>query len=393
MAAAWEYSCQNGWQKFPHEISSIVDSAYQRREKYVKYSIQDHNYRIVFSDHKQYRGDDPTKSRSVRRCAASTQPMRNDKRPRPLSESGQKVWSAARSFLLPADEEIVFFLRKAGLQRFIPFFHRQGARTVIDIKSLLNSRNVPWPAKMTALDKLRLQDALRQWGTGTLDNFFNMPHGDLSKGLPHFGDLDWKKILRWALAAGITVFVCARAWALLFPALAAAPAVAVAPAIFAADCIDEDAEVTQYDRSRKKIKDVQIGDDVLSFNNGRFLVKKVRDVKIGSSREMTKIQYQKSNGVESEIHVTPGHPMWVSRRGWAVIDPSQVTHSSNGQGLSKLSVGDKLLLGDDGKGESVLVTALHKSSLKRTTYNLIVDGPGTFFANGILMHSGLPPKK
>ena len=30
---------------------------------------------------------------------------------------------------------------------------------------------------------------------------------------------------------------------------------------------------------------------------------------------------------------------------------------------------------------------------RQKTYNLQVDGPGTFFAEGILSHSGLPPLK
>jgi len=249
---------------------------------------------------------------------------------------------------------------------------------------------------MPLLERERLKDALIRWREGSFRSFYTLPDGNLSEGLPRFEDVNWTWWVNIALTFVIIALVVSRAWQ-MFATLFAAPSVvavavpaAVPAAAAAVDCVDEDAEVTMYNRSRQVISKVRVGDEILSFSDGSFLVKKVTGIKVGRSSEMTRVVYKLPSGKLSDIYVTAGHPLYVNEKGWSVMDPSKVRHRPEGGSVHQLMVGDKLVLGDDSAAD---VVSLTKCSANRKTYNLIVDGVGTFFCNGLLMHSGLPPNK
>jgi len=279
------------------------------------------------------------------------------------------------------------------MPQWVEHFRAQGARTVPDIAFIVDNQGVHG---MPLLERERLKDALIRWREGSFRSFYTLPDGNLSEGLPRFEDVNWTWWVNIALTFVIIALVVSRAWQMFATLLAAPSVVAVAvpaavPAAAAAvDCVDEDAEVTMYNRSRQVISKVRVGDEILSFSDGSFLVKKVTGIKVGRSSEMTRVVYKLPSGKLSDIYVTAGHPLYVNEKGWSVMDPSKVRHRPEGGSVHQLMVGDKLVLGDDSSADVVSLTTC---SANRKTYNLIVDGVGTFFCNGLLMHSGLPPNK
>ena len=72
-----------------------------------------------------------------------------------------------------------------------------------------------------------------------------------------------------------------------------------------------------------------------------------------------------------------------------MISPDDA-HFDTSKPVKKLSVGDTLVL-RSGAGAKLL--KIGEVLPRQKTYNLAIDGPGTFFVEGILSHSGLPPPK
>jgi len=277
------------------------------------------------------------------------------------------------------------------MPQWVKHFRAQGARTVPDIKFIVDNQGAN---DMPLLERERLKEALIRWRNGSFQSFYTLPDGNLSEGLPRSEDVNWPWwkwclfIVPWFMIIALVVL---KTWQ--YATLLAAPSVvacALPGAAAAVDCVDEDAEVTMYNRSRQVISKVRVGDEILSFSDGSFLVKKVTGIKVGRSSEMTRVVYKLPSGKLSDIYVTAGHPLYVNEKGWSVMDPSKVRHRPEGGSVHQLMVGDKLVLGDDSAAD---VVSLTKCSANRKTYNLIVDGVGTFFCNGLLMHSGLPPNK
>ena len=155
------------------------------------------------------------------------------------------------------------------------------------------------------------------------------------------------------------------------------------------DCLDGETLVTMADRSKKKIKDVKVGDKILSYNKGKLRVKTVVKVKEGQSNTMRELFLQTPDGKDFRIKATGGHPFYTKEKDWAVISPDDA-HFDTSKPVKKLSVGDTLVL-RSGAGAKLL--KIGEALPRQKTYNLSIDGPGTFFVEGILSHSGLPPPK
>lgn len=155
------------------------------------------------------------------------------------------------------------------------------------------------------------------------------------------------------------------------------------------DCLDGETLVTMADRAKKKIKDVKVGDKILSYNKGKLRVKTVVEVKEGQSNTMRELFLQTPDGKDFRIKATGGHPFYTKEKDWAVISPDDA-HFDASKPVKKLSVGDTLVL-RSGAGAKLL--KIGEVLPRQKTYNLAIDGPGTFFVEGILSHSGLPPPK
>ena len=156
-----------------------------------------------------------------------------------------------------------------------------------------------------------------------------------------------------------------------------------------ADCLHGDTLVTMADRSKKKIKDVKVGEKILNYNKGKLRVKTVLEVKESSSRTLRELLLQSADGKEFTIKATGGHPFYTKEKGWAVVSLDE-GHFDKSKPVKELTIGETLVVRGDAGAKLVRIG---EASPTQRTYNLIIDGPGTFFAEGILSHSGLPPPK
>lgn len=79
-------------------------------------------------------------------------------------------------------------------------------------------------------------------------------------------------------------------------------------------CFDEHQEITMFDFTKKKIKDVNVGDNVFGVNkDGRLVSNKVlKKYDNGPSTEMYKITFED----DEEITCSPEHRIWHSRGRW-----------------------------------------------------------------------------
>lgn len=146
-------------------------------------------------------------------------------------------------------------------------------------------------------------------------------------------------------------------------------------------CLHGDSMITMADRSQKKIKYIKAGDKILALSQGKTEVKTVVEVKVTPKNIVRSITLKPDGGDEFVIKATDGHPFCVEGKGWAVLDPTQVNFDAD-----KIKVWDRFVL-FDGKGANVV--RISEPIGDTTTFNLIIDGPGAFFAENIVTHSGL----
>lgn len=153
------------------------------------------------------------------------------------------------------------------------------------------------------------------------------------------------------------------------------------------DCFDCSARVLLPNRSHKAIGDISEGDLILSFNKGVFRVKKVLS-KISSHelRPMCRIIFRLPNGDDGNIETTAGHPLWVAGKGWCTSPDLAVIEKPPWQPGREVQVGDIFV---HFTGAAARVVSIEPYSSSQPPSNLVVDGPGTFFVQGILVHTSM----
>ncbi|CAJ1446440.1 unnamed protein product, partial [Effrenium voratum] len=205
-----------------------------------------------------------------------------------------------------------------------------------------------------------LQKGVSEFKAGTFAAAFPMPREDLDATAPRQADSEWGSLVMTGLGM-----------------------------LALGDCLDGDTKITMSDRSQKKIQDLNAGDQILTFNKGKTKVKTILKVETGTSRNMRSITLRRTTGEAFSIKATEGHPFYTKANAWAVLDPSTARFDTS-KPVASLGVGEEVILR---RGNLAKVSGLAEVLPRQKTYNLQVDGPGTFFAEGILSHSGLPPLK
>ena len=316
--------------------------------------------------------------------------------------------------------DLSFWFQKMGAPRpekWARKFHDAGYGDVEEVAALAAADldNVFTELGVPSGIQNKLRTGIPQFRDGTLAS---MPQGDLDATAPvqsaSFNWWFWGGIAVAAVvvAAGGAMVLAAQAAAAEAAAAAAAAAAAEEAAAASAaaaaagtgvagalavgamllplvDCLDGETLVTMADRAKKKIKDVKVGDKILSYNKGKLRVKTVVEVKEGQSNTMRELFLQTPDGKDFRIKATGGHPFYTKEKDWAVISPDDA-HFDASKPVKKLSVGDTLVF-RSGAGAKLL--KIGEVLPRQKTYNLAIDGPGTFFVEGILSHSGLPPPK
>ena len=283
--------------------------------------------------------------------------------------------------------DLSFWFQKMGAPRpekWARKFHDAGYGDVEEVAALAAADldNVFTELGVPSGIQNKLRTGIPQFRDGTLAS---MPQGDLDATAPvQSASFNW---WFWGGIAVAAVVVAAGGGMVL--AAGVAGAFAFAGMFALGDCLDGETLVTMADRSKKKIKDVKVGDKILSYNKGKLRVKTVVEVKEGQSNTMRELFLQTPDGKDFRIKATGGHPFYTKEKDWAVISPDDA-HFDTSKPVKKLSVGDTLVL-RSGAGAKLL--KIGEVLPRQKTYNLAIDGPGTFFVEGILSHSGLPPPK
>ena len=143
-------------------------------------------------------------------------------------------------------------------------------------------------------------------------------------------------------------------------------------------CFPPDAPVTLHDGTVREIKDVEIGESVLTFNT--------EIGKLESNLVTNKSVYQVDCLCEIDIGgekviCTPNHPFWVpSQKAWKAVSP----HPDSG--MSVLEAGDELL---NSEMRNVEINSINLIYLQEemNVFHLHIEGNHNFFAYGVLVHN------
>lgn len=141
-------------------------------------------------------------------------------------------------------------------------------------------------------------------------------------------------------------------------------------ALFSRQCLDEESLVHMADGTKKPIKDVKTGDEVLAFDYNHFVPRKVIDAYKVGTREVMRLRLKSGQ----EIFSTANHRF---------LDFG----SRQFKELARFEAGDKIAYVDD---EGNTKFSRIKSIMfmgDRTTYDIEVEGAENFLANDILCHN------
>ena len=131
----------------------------------------------------------------------------------------------------------------------------------------------------------------------------------------------------------------------------------------AGGCFAGDTEIMMADGSTKPIKDIRVGDKVLTQGDDQVLI----------SGEVTSTSATSVSGyllVNGNLRVTDNHLLFVNNK-WLRAD--------------QMRIGDTLI-GDDGK--EVIVQTLEYRRKQIEVYNFTVKDTNTYFAGGVWVHNG-----
>ncbi|HEC80870.1 MAG TPA: hypothetical protein ENI42_00375, partial [Thermoplasmatales archaeon] len=148
-------------------------------------------------------------------------------------------------------------------------------------------------------------------------------------------------------------------------------------------CFPPGTMITMADGNVKPIEKMSHGDKVLSYDlkKKRFIASRILGLEI-LTREGV---YDINNGM---IRPTNDHPLWVKKpngkTGWAAIDPKFTMETHGFKNILPLEVGDQIFM-VNGTWMKIRSISYHPGPL--IVYNLNVEKPDNFFANGSLVHN------
>jgi len=156
------------------------------------------------------------------------------------------------------------------------------------------------------------------------------------------------------------------------------------------ECLDGETPVLNQDRVPVRLCEIKQGDFVLGWNKRRSVVSRVLKV---TRNQVTADQLCRLVlGESTTIIATKNHPFWVDGKKWCSVVPDEKADLKT----EVLKVGDYCR---DVSGKKLQITAIDNlksdsdPSALFDVFNLVVDGPGTWFANGVLNHSGMYAKR
>ena len=139
-------------------------------------------------------------------------------------------------------------------------------------------------------------------------------------------------------------------------------------------CFTAGTKVLLGNGTRKNIEDVTLDDSLMTSAGPQEVMKTYRIAYTGKL-------YAFNNS--KNYFVTPTHP-FMTTEGWKSLNPAGTRRESPGITVSKLSIGDSLVL--EG-GRYMTLTALDSIATSTTVYNFGVNGTHDFYADEYLVHN------
>ncbi len=152
-------------------------------------------------------------------------------------------------------------------------------------------------------------------------------------------------------------------------------------------CFPVGTKITMVDRTYKNIEDVQIGDQLLSYNlrNNRFTSWTVKFIATPFHTV-----WEINDGL---ICMTDEHPLRIKKSDgqetWGVLNVEEGKEATRiDNDITKLEIGDQLFTEE---GKWIEIYEISYSPVVLPTYDLLsYSGRQTYFANGILVHEENP---
>jgi len=134
--------------------------------------------------------------------------------------------------------------------------------------------------------------------------------------------------------------------------------------LVAAPCFTAHTRVLRDEQVATPINQLQVGDNVLSYDTDHEVFSRSRVVEIFGAESNNHLV------INGRIEVTKQHAFWVNNASWLPA--------------STLKPGDRLL---NNLGEEEEIIEIEQKNDPVTVYNLKLDGVNTFFADCVLVHN------
>eukprot|EP00357_Protocruzia_adherens_P028349 CAMPEP_0115010942 /NCGR_PEP_ID=MMETSP0216-20121206/23652_1 /TAXON_ID=223996 /ORGANISM="Protocruzia adherens, Strain Boccale" /LENGTH=371 /DNA_ID=CAMNT_0002379325 /DNA_START=47 /DNA_END=1162 /DNA_ORIENTATION=+ len=152
-------------------------------------------------------------------------------------------------------------------------------------------------------------------------------------------------------------------------------------------CFSATTKITMSDNTTKPISQIQLNDNVLSWNQQTHSYQPSQVVQLFKFIRNNIIKLTVSH-TTTPIVCTANHPFWVQNKGWCVYQKSRENNEIE-QISQKLEVGD-LLMGDGvvvGEGICEAIVGIEWLGEEIEVFNFHVGGTETYFADGVLVHN------
>ena len=141
----------------------------------------------------------------------------------------------------------------------------------------------------------------------------------------------------------------------------------------ASSCFVAGTEILLFDRSKKVIEDVQIGEDLLNIQGQKVKVNKI------ITQDYSGPIYSINGGA---YFFTPNHP-FLSTVGWKSLLPEASMLEAPGIHVTPLEVGDVLVK----NGDFEIVLSIDSITTNEKVYNFTLDGNHEYIANEYAVHN------
>ncbi len=148
-------------------------------------------------------------------------------------------------------------------------------------------------------------------------------------------------------------------------------------------CLTAGTKILMADGDTKNIEDIEVGDEVLSYNVEKQKLEKTKVE--GLASYISKSVYNINDGL---LEITDNHPIFVFKEskqlGWSAINPKEAFSAYNKKSM-QLKIGDILF---SSEGKAVEIKSIEKTSGEVKVYTFGVNSEAhSYFANGLLVHN------